>query len=482
VLAATVLASGMAMLDSTVVNVALPHMGRDLNADLAGLQWTVSGYTLTLAALILLGGSLGDRYGRRKVFLIGVVWFAVASALCGIAPNIGVLVAARLLQGVGGALLTPGSLALIQATYHPDDRGAAIGAWSGLGGVSTAIGPFVGGWLVDAASWRYVFYLNLPLAAVVVGMALRYVPESRDPDAPRRFDVAGAVLGAVGLAGLTYALVAAPDQGASVLVLGAAAAGVAALVLFVVVERRETAPMLPPSLFRSRTFTVVNAATFLIYAAIGGLFFFLVVDLQVVAGYSALWAGVSMLPFTVVMLIGSTPAGALAARIGPRPQLVIGPLVSAAGILLLLRVGPDANYLLDVLPGVLVIAVGMTMLVAPLTATVLGAVPANHSGVASGVNNAVARAAGLLAVAALPLVAGLSGTAYEHADAFNSGFRVAMLCCAGCCVAAALLSAVLLPRRPRARRLERKVACEMCPPVERPEVTAAQPRTPSASQ
>jgi EmrB/QacA subfamily drug resistance transporter len=466
VLLATVLGSGMAMLDSTVVNVALPHIGHDLTADLAGLQWTITGYTLTLAALILLGGSLGDRHGRRRIFLAGVVWFAVASALCGVAPNVPVLVAARLLQGVGGALLTPGSLALIQATFHPDDRAKAIGAWSGLGGVATAIGPFLGGWLVDAASWRFVFYLNLPLAAIVVGAALRYVPESRDPSATARFDVAGAVLGALGLAGLTYALVEAPDQGAAVLPAGVL--GVAALVAFLVVERRTAEPMLPPSLFRSATFSAVNAATFLIYAAVGGLMFFVVVQLQVVAGYSALAAGVSMLPFTVIMLVGSTPSGALAARIGPRTQLVVGPLVAGLGTLAMLRVGAHASYPTDVLPAVLLIGTGMTVLVAPLTATVLAAVPAEHAGVASGTNNAVARAASLLAVAALPLAAGLSGNSYRQPAAFHAGFRTAMLICTACYLAAAVLSAALLRRPTReAPAPERHIACEVGgPPVE----------------
>lgn len=468
VLLGTVLASGMAMLDSTVVNVALPHIGDDLSANLSGLQWTITGYTLTLAALILLGGSLGDRHGRRRIFLIGVVWFALASALCGVAPTMPVLIAARLLQGVGGALLTPGSLALIQATYHEDDRATAIGAWSGLGGVATAIGPFLGGWLVDAASWRYVFYLNLPLAAVVVAVTLRFVPESRDPEAVGRFDVTGAALGALGLAGLTYALVEAPDQGATVL--PAAVLGVLALTAFLFVERRTAEPMMPPTLFRSATFSAVNGATFLIYAAVGGLMFFVVVQLQVVSGYSALAAGVSMLPFTVIMLVGSTASGALAARIGPRTQLVAGPLVAGLGTLAMLRVGAHASYLVDVLPAVLLIGFGMTVLVAPLTATVLGAAPTEHAGVASGINNAVARSGSLLAVAALPLAVGLSGASYRHPAAFHAGFRTAMLICTGCYAAAAVLSAALL-RRPRPARPapERRIACEIGgPPVESP--------------
>lgn len=466
---ATVLGSGLAMLDSTVVNVALPHIGDDLNADLAGLQWTVTGYTLTLAALILLGGSLGDRYGRRRVFLIGVVWFAVASALCGVAPTMPVLIGARLLQGVGGALLTPGSLALIQSTYHPDDRAKAIGAWSGLGGVATAVGPFVGGWLVDAASWRFVFYLNLPLAVAVILVALKYVPESEDTAGGGRFDLPGAVLGALGLAGVTYALVEAPEQRGSPLVVGAGIVGVVALVAFILVERHSRNPMMPPQLFHSVTFSAVNAVTFMVYAALGGMIFFLVLELQTVAGFSALAAGIALLPFTVLMLLLSATSGSIAQKIGPRPQLIIGPLVAGAGTLLLLRVGPGADYWTDVLPGVVVVGLGMTALVAPLTSTVLAAVETRHAGVASGVNNAVARAAGLLSVAALPLAAGLSGSSYRDPAAFEQGFRIAMVICAGLFLVGTVLSALLVRRTAPAtaeQAPERHVCCEMSPPVE----------------
>lgn len=477
VLLATVLGSGMAMLDSTVVNVALPHIGETFEADLSGLQWTITGYTLTLAAFILLGGSLGDRYGRRRVFLVGVVWFAVASALCGVALSMPMLILARALQGIGGALLTPGSLALIQATFHPDERAKTIGAWSGLGGVATAIGPFVGGWLVDAVDWRWVFYLNLPLAALVVLATLRYVPESRDPVGVAPFDFQGAGLGALGLAGMTYALVAAPDAGGSPLVLGVGAAGVLALAAFIMRQNRIPYPMLPPELFRSMTFSAINGVTFLVYGALGGLMFFVVVALQQVAGFSALAAGTAMLPFTVIMLIGSSASGALAQRIGPRLQLVVGPLLTAAGTLLLLRIGPGAGYLADVLPGVVLIGIGMTLLVAPLTATVLAAVEVSHAGVASGVNNAVARAAGLLAVAALPLVAGLSGASYQRAAVFERGFRIALVACAVLLGLAAMLSAVLLRRRPKPTDAppERHVTCEMCPPLEHVDRAAADP-------
>jgi EmrB/QacA subfamily drug resistance transporter len=450
-LLATVLGTGMVMLDSTIVNVALPHIGHDLKTDLAGLQWTLNGYTLTLAALILLGGSLGDRFGRRRVFLAGVCWFAVASALCGLAVNIEMLVAARALQGVGGALLAPGSLALIQATFHPDDRPKAIGAWSGLSGVATAIGPLVGGWLIEVANWRFAFWLNLPLAAFVVLWTLRHVPDSRDEGAARSFDVGGAVLGAIGLAGVTYALVAAPDQGASPVVAGGAVVGVLALAGFVLLERRLAAPMMPPGLWRSATFSAVNAVTFFVYGALGGVIFFVVVQLQVVGGFSAIAAGLSMLPFTVLMLALSAPAGALAQRIGPRWQLTFGPLLAAVGSLLMLRIGPHASYLADVLPAVLVVGLGMTALVAPLTSTVLAAVDARHAGTASGVNNAVARTGGLLSVAALPLVAGLSGTAYDQPAVFDRGYRTAVLACAALFAVAALVSALFVRgRRPAA--------------------------------
>lgn len=471
VLLATVLASGMAMLDSTVVNVALPHIGADLHAELSGLQWTVTGYTLTLAALILLGGSLGDRYGRRRVFVIGTVWFAAASALCGLAPTMSVLIVARLLQGVGGALLTPGSLALIQATYAKDDRARAIGAWSGLGGVATAIGPLVGGWLVDAASWRFVFYLNLPLAALAIAATLRWVPESRDPDATGRFDVPGAVLCALGLAGLTYALV--QPSGVAVV---AGVAGVAALVVFGLRQRRIAHPMMPLSLFASRTFSTINAVTFVVYAGLGGLMFFVVLQLQTVSGFSAFAAGISLLPFTVIMLALSATSGRIAQKIGPRVQLIAGPAVAAAGMLLMLRIGPGANYVTDVLPAVVVVGLGMTIVVAPLTATVLAAADERHAGIASGVNNAIARAAGLLAVAALPLAAGLSGSAYRDPAAFDHGFRIAMPICAALLLVGTVLSAVLL-RPTRRLPAERAPAARVCCPVSGPQVESVDARS-----
>ncbi|MFF5967634.1 MFS transporter [Streptomyces collinus] len=446
VLLTTVLGSSMAMLDSTVVNVALPRIGRDLDANLSALQWTVNAYMVTLAGLILLGGALGDRFGRRKVFVVGVVWFAVASLLCGIAPNAGVLIAARALQGVGGALLTPGSLALIQASFHPDDRGRAVGLWSGFGGIGAAVGPFVGGWLVDGPGWRWVFLLNVPMALVCVPVALRHVPESGDERAHGRFDVLGAVLGALALALVTYALIEA--GGGGVVVAVSAVAGPAAAVAFVLVERRRPDPMMPPDIFASRQFTAVNLITLCVYAALGGFFFLAALQLQVVVGYSALAAGTALLPTTVLMLLLSARSGELADRIGPRIPLTVGPLLCAAGMLLMLRVGPGASYAADVLPALVVLGLGLVTLVAPLTATVLGSVSVVRAGLASGINNAAARAAGLMAVAALPLLAGMGEEAYREPAAFDTAFDKAMGWCAGALVVGAVIAAAVVRRPP----------------------------------
>ena len=431
VLLATVLGSGVAMLDATVVNIALPAIGREFGGGLDGLQWTINGYTLTLAAFILLGGSLGDRYGRRRLFVVGVVWFAAASLLCGIAPNLTTLVVARALQGVGGALLTPGSLAIIQASFRPGDRARAIGAWSGLGGIAGAIGPFLGGWILEVSTWRLVFLINVPLAAAVVWVSLKHVPESMDARAPKHLDVPGAVLCAVGLAGLTYGLIAWPDRGfTDPVVLGTLAAGVVGLVAFVLVEKRSPMPMMPLEVFSSRQFSAANVVTFVVYGALGGLFFLLVVALQVVAGFSPLLAGTALLPVTVILLLLSARMGALAVRIGPKIPMTLGPIVSAAGLVLLTRIGVETSYWLDVLPGVVVFGLGLSLLVAPLTTTVLAAVEDRHAGMASGVNNAVARAAGLLAVAGLPLVVGITNEVYADRVAFGEAFDRAVWVCA----------------------------------------------------
>ncbi|MGQ4328953.1 MFS transporter [Streptomyces hayashii] len=479
ILLTTVLGSSMALLDSTVVNVALPRIGRDLDADLAVLQWTVNAYLLTLAGLILLGGSLGDHYGRRKVFVVGVVWFAVASLLCGLAPNAAVLVAARALQGVGGALLTPGSLALIQASFHAEDRGRAVGLWSGFGGIGAAVGPFLGGWLVDSPGWRWVFWLNVPLALVCVPVALRHVPESSRGGivggggatgkgrAGGGFDALGAFLGALALALVTYALIEAAS-GSPGVVAGAAIAGVATGAAFVAVERRRADPMLPLDIFASRQFTAVNLVTLCVYAAFGGFFFLCAVQLQVVVGWSALGAGTALLPTTVLMLLLSARSGELAERIGPRIPLTVGPLLCAAGMLLMLRVGPDASYADDVLPGVLVLGVGMVALVAPLTATVLASVDVARAGIASGVNNAAARAAGLVAVAALPLLTGMGPEAYRSAPAFDDAFRKAMGLCAGVLALGAVIAFTTVRRPPPdCRRPEcRTHGSVLTPPLE----------------
>lgn len=475
VLATTVLGSSIVMIDGTVVNVALERIGDEFGAGFTGLQWTVNAYTLTLAALILLGGSLGDHLGRRRVFLIGVIWFAVASALCGLAPDIGTLIAARALQGVGGALLTPGSLALISASFHGADRAAAIGAWSGLGGIAGAIGPFLGGWLVEW-TWRAVFLINIPLAALIVAVALRHVPESRDVEAGRGLDVTGTVLATLGLGASTYGLTGLAERGPATDLVAALVIGVVALGLFVVVERRSPHPLVPPALFANPVFGAINAATLLIYGALGVVFFLLVLELQTVAGFSPLEAGTSILPLTVIMLLLSARSGALAGRIGPRLQLVVGPLISAAGLLLLLRIGPDATWLGHVLPAIVVFGLGLAATVAPLTSTVLDAAPDRFAGSASGVNNAVARAAGLLAVAVIPGLAGITGADYAEAAAFDGGFRTAIVISAGLLVLASLVSLVFVRRRrevaPERIAIEECLHCGVTAPQMLPVVDA----------
>jgi EmrB/QacA subfamily drug resistance transporter len=443
VVAAAVLGSGLTLLDSTVVNIALRTIGDDLDASLSELQWISNGYLLSLASLILLGGALGDRYGRRRIFVVGTVWFAAASLLCGLAPTPLVLILARVLQGVGAALLTPGSLSIIQSVFAPEDRGRAIGAWSGLGGIAAAIGPFVGGVLIEYASWRWIFLINLPLAVVTVLLAQRCVPETQDPDAPPRFDVLGSALAAVALAGVTYALI----QWGDPLAVPAAVAGLAAGIGFVAVEARSAHPMMPLELFASRNFSAANLMTLLVYAALGAVSFFVVLQLQTVSGYSALAAGMSMLPITLALLFLASRAGALSTRIGPRIPMTVGPLVMAAGSVMLLAVDDETTYWVDVLPGLTVFALGLALMVAPLTATVLAAAPDRHAGIASGVNNAVARAGSLLAVAALPVAVGLGGADYEKPAVFDDGYRMAMLSCAVLLAAGGLISWATI-RRP----------------------------------
>jgi EmrB/QacA subfamily drug resistance transporter len=429
-LAVAVVGSGMAFLDSTVVNVALPDIGRDLGASTSALQWILNGYLLTLASLILLGGSLGDRYGRRRVFVLGVWLFTAASLLCAVAPSTELLIFARLVQGIGGALLTPGSLALIEASFRPGDRARAIGAWSGLGGVATALGPLLGGYLIGAISWRAIFVINLPIGVFVAWAATRHVPESSDPMSTGRLDLRGAALAGLGLAGTTYALIEAPEKGASAAILATGIGGVLALVAFFVGERRSPNPMLPLEIFRSRQFSAANGVTFVVYAALGGFFFLLVSFLQISLGYTPIEAGAASLPVTLLMLLFSARAGALAQRIGARLPLTVGPLVIALGLLWMTQISPGDSYLTTILPPIVVFGLGLTLVVAPVTATVLAAADTRHSGVASGVNNAVARVAGLLAVAVLPVLAGLTGDSFYNPAKMTDGFHVGMVVCA----------------------------------------------------
>jgi EmrB/QacA subfamily drug resistance transporter len=375
------------------------------------------------------------------MFLVGVAWFAVASLLCGLAPDITTLVAARALQGVGAALLAPGSLTIIQSSFVLGDRARAIGAWSGFGGVATAIGPFLGGYLVQQGSWRWIFLLNLPLAVAVVVIARRHVPESVDPKATGEIDVAGGLLGALGLGGLTYALIEAPGRGAtSPVVVTAVAVGVVALIGFAVAERRGRHPMLPLDIFSNRQFSGANFMTLAMYAALGGMLFLLATYLQTSLAYSPVESGLALMPVTILMLVLSARAGALAASIGPRIPMTAGPLVVGAGLALMARIQPGASYPATVLPAAVVFGLGLALTVAPLTATVLAAVDERHAGVASGVNNAVARVAQLLAVAGLPVLAGITGDDFTDPEAFASGFRIAAFVTAGMAAAAAVVS------------------------------------------
>jgi EmrB/QacA subfamily drug resistance transporter len=450
-LATAVLGSGMAGLDATVVGIALPAIGREFAVGVDGLQWVVTAYTLTLAGLLLLGGNLGDRFGRRRMFVIGTVWFGLASALCGLAPGAGTLVLARGLQGAGGALLTPGSLALLEASFVAQDRPRAIGAWSGLSGVAAAIGPFVGGWLISAVSWRLVFFINVPLTVAVVLLTARHVPESRAGDGRGRLDVVGTVSVTAGLIALIYGLIEGPATGwTSPAVMGSLIAGIVLLGVFLLVESRAAEPLLPLGLFASAQFTAANAVTFVVYGALGGVLFLTPVALQEVAGYSPLASGAALLPVTMVMLALSARSGSLAVRIGPRLQMSVGPCIVAAGVLLLVRLAPDRDYLTAVLPAVVVFGLGLAVTVAPLTATALGAAPAQDAGVASAVNNDVARVAALIVVAVLPALTGIAGDSYLDPVQLGAGFRTAMVVAAAICLAGGLLAAVTIRNPARA--------------------------------
>jgi EmrB/QacA subfamily drug resistance transporter len=467
VIAAAVLGSGIAFLDGTVVNTALPAIASDFDVGLSSLQWVLTSYLLTLGSLLVLGGSLGDLFGRRKVFSVGLAGFAVSSVLCGLAPNAALLIGARAVQGVAAALLVPGSLAIVSASFHPDDRGRAIGAWSGLAGITSAIGPFLGGWLIDSVSWRFVFFVNVPLVAVAIWITSRHVPETRDPDATGQVDVAGAAALSAGLAGIVYALIEGPAHGWTALPTALGALGVAALLAFVVIETRSRAPMVPLGVFRSRQFSGANLVTFAVYAALGAATFLLVVHLQEDLGYSALLAGAALLPISALMFVFSARVGALAQAIGPRGLMTAGPLVAAAGLALLTLAEPGASYVAGVLPGVFVLGVGLTLTVAPLTAAVLAAIEDEHAGIASAINNAVARVAQLLAVAVLPAAAGIDTTAGLD---LTDGFRVAMLIAAALCAVGGVVAWLTIRHAAAVRHLTRGEVMTACqdPCVERP--------------
>src|SRR3954463_7784089 len=405
VLIACILGTAIVTVDSTVVNVALPAIAHDLGGGLAGQQWTSNAYLVTLGSLLLIGGSLGDLYGERRVFAFGVVAFGLTSIICAVAPSIEVLVAGRALQGVAGALLTPAALAVIVGTFPPDERGKAVGAWTAWGGIGLVVGPLVGGQIVDSVSWRWVFALNVPIVLGTLWLILRVVPQSRERPAEAHVDVVGALLCAFGLAGMTFGLISQPLNGwGDPMVYLPLILGALLFASFLWWEAHADHPMLPLGLFKRRNFAAGNIETFSMYGGLGVVFFLLVLFLQELAGYSALEAGASTLPLTLVMFVSSTRFGALADRYGPRFFMGVGPLVAAAGLGLLLLVDTNVNYFTDLFPALLLFSVGLSMTVAPLTATVLADADESNAGIASGVNNAIARVAGLLAVAALGAV------------------------------------------------------------------------------
>lgn len=450
--AATVAGSAVAQITGTVVNVALPEIAAGLNSGTLGVQWILNAYMLPLASLILIGGALGDRYGRRRIYLLGTIIFGASSLAAAVAPSLGFLLGARAVMGVGGALLTPGSLAILEASFVKDDRSAAIGAWAGLGGVAGALGPLLGGAVLDLAGWRLLFLLNLPICAAAVYLTVQHLPESTDPDSARQqIDWLGTVTGAAGLAALTYGLISL-GGGISVLGISAIVAGVAILFIFITLQRQVQAPLVPLSMFANRTFSVANILTFVVYAALGGVFFLLVVFLRQVLGYSGLTAGAATLPMTVLMLLFSAQSGRLASRIGPRLQLTVGPVLLAVGMLMFSRLEQGSTYFSDVLPGVVLFGIGLVCLVAPVTATVLAAADERRAGLASGINNAVARTAGLMAVAILPPAAGLGADAFNDPDLFAVGFSRAMLISAALAVIGAAVAATGLESTLRTRR------------------------------
>jgi EmrB/QacA subfamily drug resistance transporter len=474
-----VLGSSVAGIDSTVVAVALPAIGRNLHASFQALQWTVTSYTLTLAALILLAGSLSDRWGRRRVFLAGLIWFTLASVLCAAAPSIGWLIAARAVQGIGGALMTPASLAIIEATFQPADRTRAIGTWAGFSGVSAAIAPFLGGWLLEAGSWRAIFLINVPVAAVTAWTTRRHVPESRDTSLSGRPDWLGALAGVVALGAITYAIIVQPAVGvASPQFAAAAVLAVASAAAFIVTERRASQPMLPPAIFAPAQFRAANAITFVVNGALGGFAFVFIPALEVVAGYSPVIAGSALVPVTAVTLLLSGPSGRLAQRIGPRPQIVAGCLACAVASMLAVRIGAQAGYWTAIFPVAVLFGLGLASLLPPLTASAMNSAPDSQAGLASGVNNAVARVAGLLWIAALPPITGLTGAVYTHPAQFRSSFtRISWICAAAFTIGAALAAAFMArPRRlspARPALIQTPVPHLACPITVRPPLRQA---------